>query len=76
MEPAMFKSRYQVLRLIYHHLADEGLFHVFRVPSTRLFNNRATTVQSAEEVRGQLHLLVLALLVVVLLVARMMILIM
>ncbi|GFS16972.1 phosphatidylinositide phosphatase SAC2 [Elysia marginata] len=56
MEPAVFKSKHQVLRLTYHHQADEGLYHMFRVPSARLFNNKATAVQSAEEIKESLRL--------------------
>ncbi|RUS87791.1 hypothetical protein EGW08_004456 [Elysia chlorotica] len=56
MEPAVFKSKHQVMRLTYHHQADEGLYHMFRVPSSRLFNNKATAVQSAEEIKESLRL--------------------
>jgi hypothetical protein len=40
------------LRLYYHHYTDEGLFHTFRTPSTRLFNNIVIAVKNREEAKG------------------------
>jgi hypothetical protein len=51
-EPAIFKSKFVCLRLYYHHYTDEGLFHTFRTPSTRLFNNIVIAVKNREEAKG------------------------
>ncbi|CAG5125739.1 unnamed protein product, partial [Candidula unifasciata] len=57
MEPAVFKSRYPVLRMTYHHGAEEGLFHMFRVPTIRFFNNKATAVVSQDEAKESLRII-------------------
>ncbi|XP_059175454.1 phosphatidylinositide phosphatase SAC2-like [Physella acuta] len=57
MEPAVFKSKFPCLRLIYHYQADEGLYHMFRLPHTRLFNNKATVVMSQEEAKDSLRMI-------------------
>lgn len=53
-EPAIFKSKFVCLRLYYHHYTDEGLFHTFRTPSTRLFNNIVIAVKNREEAKESL----------------------
>ncbi|BFY98337.1 hypothetical protein BsWGS_01378 [Bradybaena similaris] len=57
MEPAVFKSRHPILRITYHDQADEELFHVFRVPTTRFFNNKATAVVSQDEAKESLRII-------------------
>ncbi|VDH96929.1 Hypothetical predicted protein [Mytilus galloprovincialis] len=51
-EPAIFKSKFVCLRLYYHHYTDEGFFHTFRTPSTRLFNNIVIAVKNKEEAKA------------------------
>ena len=41
------------MRIHYHHFADEGFFHTFRAPSTRLFNNVVVLVKNEEEAKGK-----------------------
>ncbi|XP_063433783.1 phosphatidylinositide phosphatase SAC2-like [Mytilus trossulus] len=53
-EPAIFKSKFVCLRLYYHHYTDEGFFHTFRTPSTRLFNNIVIAVKNKEEAKESL----------------------
>jgi hypothetical protein len=38
--------------MYYHHYTDVGLFHTFRTPSTRLFNNIVIAVKNREEAKG------------------------
>ena len=54
-EPAIFKSKFVCLRLYYHHYTDEGFFHTFRTPSTRLFNNIVIAVKNKEEAKGKIY---------------------
>ncbi|KAJ8316914.1 hypothetical protein KUTeg_004818 [Tegillarca granosa] len=53
-EPAIFKSKFVCLRLHYRHYAEEGFFHTFRNPSTRLFNNIVIAIKNMEEARESL----------------------
>lgn len=54
LEPSIFKSKYTCMRIHYHHFADEGFFHTFRAPSTRLFNNVVVLVKNEEEAKESL----------------------
>ena len=40
------------MRLHYRHYADEGFFHTFKAPGTRLFNNLVIPVRTPEEAKG------------------------
>ncbi|XP_067657111.1 phosphatidylinositide phosphatase SAC2-like isoform X2 [Haliotis asinina] len=53
-EPSVFKSRFVCMRIHYRHFAEEGFFHTFRTPSTRLFNNVVVPVKDKEEARESL----------------------
>ncbi|KAL5017220.1 hypothetical protein ScPMuIL_006809 [Solemya velum] len=53
-EPAIFKAKNICMRLYYHYLAEEGLFHTFRTPSLRLFNNIIIAVKNQEEAKESL----------------------
>ncbi|XP_071090105.1 LOW QUALITY PROTEIN: phosphatidylinositide phosphatase SAC2-like [Haliotis cracherodii] len=53
-EPSVFKSRFVCMRIHYRHFAEEGFFHTFRAPSTRLFNNVVVPVKDKEEARESL----------------------
>ncbi|XP_005106723.2 phosphatidylinositide phosphatase SAC2 [Aplysia californica] len=57
MEPAVFKSKFPCLRLFYHYQAEEGLFHMFRTPTLRMFNCKVTTVVSQEEAKESLRMI-------------------
>lgn len=54
LEPSIFKSKYTCMRIHYHHFAEEGFFHTFRAPSTRLFNNVIVLVRNEEEAKESL----------------------
>nr|KAG5714248.1 hypothetical protein BaRGS_018465 [Batillaria attramentaria] len=54
-EPAVFKSRFVCMRLYYRHMAEEGFFHTFRIPSMRLFNNVMVAVKNQEEAKEALR---------------------
>lgn len=51
-EHSLFKSKSIVMRLHYRHYADEGFFHTFKAPGTRLFNNLVIPVKTADEAKG------------------------
>ncbi|KAK7011731.1 phosphatidylinositide phosphatase SAC2, partial [Biomphalaria glabrata] len=57
MEPARFTSKHLCLRLIYHHQEGEGLFHMFRVPANRFFNNKSIAIQTQEDARDHLRII-------------------
>lgn len=52
-EPSIFKSKFVCLRLHYQHYAEDGFFHTFRIPRTRLFNNMIIAVKNVEDARGR-----------------------
>ena len=54
-EPTLFKSKSVCMRLHYRYYAEEGFFHSFRAPSTRLFNNIVINVRNQEEAKGILR---------------------
>ncbi|XP_062599038.1 phosphatidylinositide phosphatase SAC2-like [Saccostrea cucullata] len=53
-EPSIFKSKFVCLRIHYQHYAEEGFFHTFRIPRTRLFNNMIIVVKNTEDARESL----------------------
>ena len=52
-EPSIFKSKFVCLRLHYQHYAEDGFFHTFRIPRTRLFNNMIIAVKNMEDAKGR-----------------------
>lgn len=54
-EPSIFKSKFVCLRLHYQHYAEDGFFHTFRIPRTRLFNNMIIAVKNVEDARENLR---------------------
>ncbi|XP_078311930.1 phosphatidylinositide phosphatase SAC2-like isoform X2 [Crassostrea virginica] len=54
-EPSIFKSKFVCLRLYYQHYAEDGFFHTFRIPRTRLFNNMIIAVKNMEDARENLR---------------------
>ncbi|KAL4231437.1 Phosphatidylinositide phosphatase SAC2 [Mactra antiquata] len=53
-EHFLLRSKCIVMRLHYRHYADEGFFHTFKAPGTRLFNNLVIPVKTQEEAKEQL----------------------
>lgn len=51
-EHSLFKTKSIVMRLHYRHYADEGFFHTFKAPGTRLFNNLVIPVRTPDEAKG------------------------
>ncbi|OWF42909.1 Phosphatidylinositide phosphatase SAC2 [Mizuhopecten yessoensis] len=54
LEPSLFKSKFVCMRLHYTNFAEDGFFHTFRTPRTRLFNNMVIAVRNQEESRESL----------------------
>lgn len=54
LEPSIFKSKFVCMRLHYTNFAEDGFFHTFRTPRTRLFNNMVIAVRNLEESRESL----------------------
>ncbi|XP_052831807.1 phosphatidylinositide phosphatase SAC2 [Octopus bimaculoides] len=54
LEPLLFKSKHVCMRIHYNGLTEEGFFHTFRVPSTRLFNNVVVSVKNEDDAKESL----------------------
>ncbi|XP_056004928.1 phosphatidylinositide phosphatase SAC2-like isoform X2 [Ostrea edulis] len=54
-EPSIFKSKFVCLRLHYQHYTEDGFFHTFRIPRTRLFNNMIIAVKNTEDAKESLR---------------------
>ncbi|XP_045188932.2 uncharacterized protein LOC123546584 [Mercenaria mercenaria] len=54
-EHSLIRTKSIVMRLYYRHYADEGFFHTFKAPGTRLFNNLVIPVKTQDEAKEQLR---------------------